>query len=67
MQLYLPPASLPSTDILTAKSSELNVVVMGGQAGDEGAELQECALPEQFVSRYRDGRFVTEPVSHSGG
>jgi adenylyl cyclase-associated protein len=31
------------------------------------ADLVEHALPEQFTSSYQDGRFVTVPVSHSGG
>lgn len=33
----------------------------------EEADPVESAIPEQFVSRYRGGRWVTEPVSHSGG
>ncbi|KAL4424859.1 hypothetical protein ABPG77_011109 [Micractinium sp. CCAP 211/92] len=62
-QLYLPRRSLESTDITTAKSSEVNVVVPGA-TGD--AEPVESAIPEQFVTRYRSGRWVTEPVAHSG-
>jgi len=27
----------------------------------------EHALPEQFVHSYKNGQFVTSPVSHSGG
>jgi len=26
----------------------------------------EHALPEQFVNVYKEGQFVTSPVSHSG-
>ena len=48
----------------TAKSSEVNVAVPGAT---EDADLVEHPLPEQFSSTYRDGRFVTVPVSHSGG
>jgi hypothetical protein len=33
----------------------------------EEADPVESAIPEQFVSRYRGGRWVTEAVSHSGG
>ena len=44
--------------------AEVNVIVMGAT---EDAEPSEFAIPEQFVSRYRGGRWVTEPVSHSGG
>lgn len=62
-QLYLSKASL-ETSITTAKSSEINVLVPGaGPDGDWG----EHALPEQFVHVYKDGQFVTTPVSHSGG
>jgi hypothetical protein len=64
--------------VLTAKCSEVNVVAVGG-GGDDGedggggggggGEAREWALPEQFISRWSPaaGRFVTEPVSHSGG
>ncbi len=33
----------------------------------EEADPVESAIPEQFVSQYRDGCWVTQPVSHSGG
>jgi adenylyl cyclase-associated protein len=62
-QLYLSAASL-GADITTAKSSEVNVAVPGAS---EDADLVEHALPEQFLSRFEGGRFVTMPVSHSGG
>ena len=62
-QLYLSAASL-GADITTAKSSEVNVAVPGAS---EDADLVEHALPEQFLSRFESGRFVTMPVSHSGG
>jgi Adenylate cyclase associated (CAP) C terminal len=42
-----------------------------GFAGCAGAndddDFVESPIPEQFVSTFRDGRWVTEPVSHSGG
>lgn len=60
IQLYLAPESL-SAAITTAKSSEINVVVQTEE------DSVEHALPEQFVSTYVDGRFVTEPVNHGGG
>lgn len=63
-QLFMPVAALEGTEITTAKSSEVNVVAMG--ANDE-EEPQEFAVPEQFVSRYRGGKVVTEAVSHNGG
>ncbi|KAA8536109.1 hypothetical protein F0562_028587 [Nyssa sinensis] len=62
-QLYLSKASL-ETSITTAKSSEINVLVPGAEPdGDWG----EHALPQQFSHVFKDGRFVTTPVSHSGG
>ena len=61
MQLYLSEASM-SSSITTAKSSAVNVLV----PGKEGEDMTELYIPEQFVSTFKDGRFVTEPVSHSG-
>ena len=61
MQLYLSEASMTSS-ITTAKSSAVNVLV----PGKEGEDMTELYVPEQFVSTFKDGRFVTEPVSHSG-
>ncbi len=62
-QLFLSAASLDAA-VTTAKSSEVNVAVPGATPD---ADLVEHALPEQFTSSYQDGRFVTVPVSHSGG
>jgi adenylyl cyclase-associated protein len=62
-QLYLSADALHA-DITTAKASEVNVIVPGDSEGDDP---KEAAIPEQFVTRYVAGRFVTEPVSHSGG
>ncbi|KAL7118789.1 hypothetical protein ACP275_02G023500 [Erythranthe tilingii] len=61
-QLYLGKDAL-ETSITTAKSSEINVLVPGSEPdGDWG----EHALPQQYVHAYKDGQFVTTPVSHSG-
>ncbi|KAL4855712.1 Cyclase-associated protein 1 [Chlorella vulgaris] len=62
-QLYLPRGSLEGTDITTAKSSEVNVILPGAT---EDSDPVESAIPEQFVTRFRGGRWVTEPVAHSG-
>ena len=59
--LYMPQSALQTSQLTTAKISEMNVVVMGVEG-----EPQECAIPEQFVSKYRDGKMVTEAVTHSG-
>jgi len=31
-----------------------------------GVVQVEHALPEQFISEYKNGKFVTTPVTHSG-
>lgn len=62
-QLYLSKSSLGAC-ITTAKSSEINVLAPGET---ENSDLVEHALAEQFQSAYKDGSFVTTPVSHSGG
>lgn len=66
-QLYLPRSSL-DTDVTTAKSSGVNIVVLGSQeeSADDADGPAEAAVPEQFVTRFRDGAWVTTPVSHSG-
>ncbi|KAK9060375.1 hypothetical protein SSX86_021079 [Deinandra increscens subsp. villosa] len=62
-QLYLSKDSLEAS-ITTAKSSEINVLVpLSGPDND----LVEHALPQQYIHSYKDGQFVTTPVSHSGG
>ena len=61
MQLYLSAESL-SAAITTAKSSEVNVNIPGASSDD----FVEAPIPEQFVSTYINGRWVTKPVDHSG-
>ncbi|PIN22116.1 Adenylate cyclase-associated protein (CAP/Srv2p) [Handroanthus impetiginosus] len=61
-QLYLSKDSL-ETSITTAKSSEINVLTPASELdGDWG----EHTLPQQYIHVYKDGQFVTSPVSHSG-
>ncbi|PIA55712.1 hypothetical protein AQUCO_00700194v1 [Aquilegia coerulea] len=62
-QLYLSKAFL-ETSITTAKSSEINVLVPGAGADDD---WREHSLPQQFVHVFKDGQFITSPVSHTGG
>lgn len=62
-QLYLSKDSLEAS-ITTAKSSEINVLVPG--AGRD-SDWVEHALPQQFIHTFKNGSFVTSPVSHSGG
>ena len=48
-------------EIVSAKSSELNVVVPGENEGDE---FKEFAIPEQFVSKWTGNKWVTECMAH---
>jgi adenylyl cyclase-associated protein len=48
-------------DIITSSVSELNLVVPGKTDEDDPIEI---ALPEQYITKYKDGKLVTEPVSH---
>jgi adenylyl cyclase-associated protein len=72
-QLFMYIDELEKTEITSAKISEFNVVALikngDGGAGDGNGEEepQEFAIPEQYVSRYRNGKMVTETVTHSGG
>ncbi|KAK4405261.1 Cyclase-associated protein 1 [Sesamum angolense] len=62
-QLYLSKDSLEAA-ITTAKSSEVNVLI---PASDSAGDWGEHCLPQQYAHVYKDGQFVTTPVSHSGG
>ncbi|CAN0866776.1 Cyclase-associated protein 1 [Linum grandiflorum] len=62
-QLYLSKYSL-ETSITTAKSSEINVLVPGEEPD---GDLVEHALPQQYIHVFKDGKFETTAVSHSGG
>jgi adenylyl cyclase-associated protein len=61
-QLILSRASL-NAEIISAKSSELNIVVPGENEGDE---FKEFAIPEQFVSKWQDGKWDTQCMAHTG-
>ncbi|XP_073105312.1 cyclase-associated protein 1 isoform X2 [Elaeis guineensis] len=62
-QLYLSKNSLEAS-ITTAKSSEINVMIPGAGPDDDWAEH---ALPQQYVHAFKDGQFITSPLSHSAG
>jgi adenylyl cyclase-associated protein len=64
VQVILNEASL-GAEILTAKCSELNVIVPGSEF--EGGEYKEFALPEQFISKWNAAtkKYETECMSHS--
>ena len=59
-QVYLSAESL-DTQIVSAKSSEMNVLV----PGDDG-DFKEVALPEQYQSVLKDGEWVTSPTDIAG-
>jgi len=61
-QIILSRDSLDA-EIVSAKSSELNIVVPGATDADE---YKEHPIPEQFVSKYVNGKFVTECMAHTG-
>lgn len=66
-QLFVPQAlsKNPDFQVVSAKSSEMNVVVVA--ADPEKEDAVEHAVPEQFISSFRGGRLVTVAASHSGG
>mmetsp|Transcript_10508 Transcript_10508/g.28603 ORF Transcript_10508/g.28603 Transcript_10508/m.28603 type:complete len:487 (+) Transcript_10508:68-1528(+) len=60
-QLILSRDSL-SADVISAKSSELNIIVPGKTEADE---YKEHAIPEQFISKYANGKWVTTTLEHT--
>ncbi|KAJ3132678.1 F-actin-capping protein subunit alpha [Geranomyces variabilis] len=60
MQLYL-SKECADIEILTAKSSEMNVLVQGADG-----EFAEKPIAEQFRTMFKDGSLVTMPVEHAG-
>ncbi|KAL6744757.1 adenylate cyclase associated C terminal-domain-containing protein [Haematococcus lacustris] len=58
----------PAFQVVTAKCSEINVVVVPDAAAAEaGADSAEHAIPEQFISTFSpDGKLVTVAAAHSG-
>ncbi len=61
LQLYLGEASLGSS-ITTAKSSAVNVLI----PGEDGQDMTELYVPEQFISTIKGRLLATEAVAHSG-
>lgn len=60
IQLYLGKDAL-DTEIVSSKSSEMNVLVPGK---DENSDLVEIAIPEQYKTLYKGGKLITESVQH---
>ncbi|KXZ41813.1 CAP1 protein [Gonium pectorale] len=65
-------AADPNFQVVTAKCSAVNVVVLPGEGEGEGAEAEaeadpeEHPVPEQFISTFRNGKLVTVAAAHSG-
>lgn len=57
--LFLSKDSL-DTELLSSKSSEVNV------SWPQDEDWEEKPVPEQFITRIRDGKMVTEIVQHKG-
>jgi adenylyl cyclase-associated protein len=58
-------SAFPRLQVVTAKSSEVNLVVVAADPSAEDAV--EHAVPEQFISTFKDGKLVTTAASHGGG
>ena len=58
--VYLSEASL-GAQIVSAKSSEMNVLIPGADG-----EFTELALPEQYVTKIVGGKLHTEPTDIAG-
>jgi len=60
LQIYLQKDSM-ALNIITSKSSEVNVSVPGATEDDDA---NESALPEQFCSVHKDGKWITNSMVH---
>lgn len=61
-QVYLSKACAETVEIITSKTSALNISIPTSDDGD----YAERPVPEQMKSRVVDGRLVTEIVEHAG-
>ena len=48
------------TELLSSKSSEINV------SWPQGEDWEEKPVPEQFITKIKDGKMITEIVQHKG-
>jgi len=58
VQVFLSKSSL-ETEIVTSKSSEMNIVI------PKGDDVVELPVPEQYVTKVKDGKLLTETVAHA--
>ena len=61
-QLYLSKDGL-ETEILTSKSSEMNILIPGKKEDDD---MVETPIPEQFKTIFKNGKWHTALVEHTG-
>lgn len=54
-QVFVKRATGLSTEFITAKSSEVNVCLV-----EDNGEYSESFIAEQFITKFKDGKFVTE-------
>ena len=59
--VYLSQACAETVEIITSKTSSINI-----QVPVEGDDYEERAVPEQMKSRVVKGKLVTEIVEHAG-
>lgn len=61
-QVYLSPVCMETIEIITAKTSAINISIPTSNDGD----YAERPIPEQMKTRVINGRLVTEIVEHAG-
>jgi adenylyl cyclase-associated protein len=61
-QMYLSKACMEVVEIITSKTSSINISVPTGEGGD----FEERPVPEQMKSKIVKGKLVTEIVEHAG-
>jgi adenylyl cyclase-associated protein len=61
-QVYLSKDCVNTVEIITSKTSAINISVPGQEEGD----YEEKPVPEQMKSVIKDGKLVTTLVEHSG-
>lgn len=61
-QVYLSKVCMDTVEIITAKTSAINISIPTSDDGD----YAERPIPEQMKTRVIDGRLVTEIVEHAG-
>nr|ODN89009.1 adenylyl cyclase-associated protein [Cryptococcus depauperatus CBS 7841] len=61
-QIYLSKECMKVIEIITSKTSSINISVPTGEGGD----FEEKPVPEQMKTKVVDGKLITEIVEHAG-